>query len=202
MDNLDIKKLYKQHYDASLKSVSFVHIEKIRYLMLDGTGNPEETEFKEKSVALRLLLKEIKKYFKSQNITYTVPPIEGLWDTYNNEHYDVSRKERIRYTLLAPLINGVSDEVVNKCIQFLLVSCDNPYVIDIYTKEFEEGNSVQMLHKGPYNTEINTTTELMEYITIENFKLKGMHHEIYLNNPLKVKKEDLKTIIRYAIEDA
>ena len=41
----------------------------------------------------------------------------------------------------------------------------------------------------------------MEFITVQNMKLTGFHHEIYLNDPNKVVEEKLKTIVRYAIEE-
>jgi hypothetical protein len=41
----------------------------------------------------------------------------------------------------------------------------------------------------------------MEYITIQNMKLTGFHHEIYLKDEEKVPEEKLKTIVRYAIEE-
>jgi hypothetical protein len=79
---------------------------------------------------------------------------------------------------------------------------DNPFLVDVYLKKMKEGSSVQMLHKGPYNTEINTTKEIMEYITIQNMKLVGYHHEIYLNDYEKTEPNKLKTIVRYAVEEA
>ena len=78
---------------------------------------------------------------------------------------------------------------------------DNPYIVDAYLKKYTEGKCVQMLHKGAYNTEIDTTIQIMEYITIQNMKLIGLHHEIYLNDPEKVSPDKLKTIVRYAIEE-
>lgn len=199
MSNLDIKKKYKHHYDASLSKVSIVNVENVKCLMIDGNGNPEVDEFKLKMNALRSYIKEFKEYFKEQGLTFVAPPIEGLWDTYDNKHFDVTRKEMINFTLFIPLIDSIDESVINHCRDQLLLKSENPYIIDIYNRYFEEGKCVQMLHKGAYNTEINTTTMIMEFITIENLKLKGMHHEIYLNNPEKVDADDLKTIVRYAI---
>ena len=78
---------------------------------------------------------------------------------------------------------------------------DNPYLVDVYLKRFKEGRCVQMMHKGAYNTEINTTKQIMEYITIQGMKLSGFHHEIYLNDPERNPEDKLKTIVRYAIEE-
>ena len=74
-------------------------------------------------------------------------------------------------------------------------------MLDAYLKSMREGKCVQMLHKGAYNTEINTTKQIMEYITIQGMKLVGLHHEVYLNDCEKVATEKLKTIVRYAIEE-
>ena len=78
---------------------------------------------------------------------------------------------------------------------------DNPYIVDIYLKRMTEGHCVQMLHKGAYNTEINTTKQIMEFITIQNMRLEGFHHEVYLNDYEKTPSEKLKTIVRYAIAE-
>ena len=45
-----------------------------------------------------------------------------------------------------------------------------------------------MLHKGAYNTEINATKQIMEFITIQNMRLEGFHHEVYLNDYEKTPK--------------
>lgn len=202
MAKLDIKKQYKQHYVSSTKKITQLNVGVVKFLMIDGNGNPEVDEFKFKVAALRSFIKEFKAFFKDNKIIYVSPPVEGVWDTYDNQHFDVTRKQMINFSLMIPLVGSITDDIVQRCKDILLLKNENPYIIDVYVKHYEEGRCIQMLHKGPYNTEIDTTTKIMEFITIENLKLKGMHHEVYLNNPDKVKPKDLKTIIRYAIEDA
>ena len=157
MAKFDIKKEYPKLYRATTKKISSLTIPMIKYIAIDGIGNPTVPEFKNKSKLLFEFNKALKEYYCQQEIVFSGSKLEGIWDTYDNSHFDVTRKKMIKYTL--------------------------------------------MLHIGPYNTEINSTKQIMEYITVANLKLSGFHHEIYLNKPEKVAPEDLKTIVRYPVEE-
>lgn len=196
-----IRREYKKVYDASTKKIDTVDVPEFNFIMIDGIGNPNVEEFKLKAQALRILSKAIKDYFKEEkNILYLISPLEGLWDTYDNSQFDVTRKKMIKFTLMIAQPKILDEETFNQIKEEAASKKDNPYILDVYLKMFKEGKSVQMLHKGAYNTEINTTKQIMEYITIANMKLQGFHHEIYLNDPEKVAVEKLKTIVRYAVE--
>ena len=196
-----IRREYKKVYDASTKKVEIVDVPEFNYIMIDGIGNPNVDEFKLKVQALRILSKAIKEYYKEEkNLLYLLSPLEGLWDTYDNSHFDVTRKQMIKFTLMMAQPKLLDVETFDKIKEEVASKKDNPYILEVYLKMFKEGKSIQMLHKGAYNTEINTTKQIMEYITIAGMKLKGFHHEIYLNDPEKVTTEKLKTIVRYAIE--
>lgn len=202
MEHFDIKKIYKEQYAASSKRIDLVDVPELLFIMVDGIGNPSVEEFTLKSKVLKMISKEIKERLKEQEISYTVSPLEGVWDTYDNSHFDVTRKKMIKFTLMMAQHPSVDEGLLNAIKEDLVTRSDNPYILDVYLKPLQEGRCVQMLHRGAYNTEIDTTKQIMEYITVENMKLVGLHHEIYLNNPEKVEKEDLKTIVRYAIEGA
>ncbi len=199
---VDVKKEYHELFEASAKAIDTVDVPEFQFLMIDGIGNPEVAEFKQKSKALNLLAKAIRAYYKEQDdINYLISPLEGMWDTYDNAKFDVTRKKMIRYTLMLSQPKFLTEEVFEKVKESLAKKKGNLYVKEIYLRKFTEGKSVQMLHIGPYNTEIMTTKEIMEYIIVQNMKLNGMHHEIYLNNPEKVAPEKLKTIVRYAVSE-
>lgn len=197
-----IRKEYKKQYDASSKRIDIVDVPEFNFIMIDGIGNPQVEEFKLKSKALHILSKAIKDYFKeTEDLLYLVSPLEGLWDTYDNNHFDVSRKKMIKFTLMIAQPKALTEEVFEKIKEHVASKKDNPFILDIYLKRMTEGKCVQMLHRGAYHTEIDTTKKIMEYITIQGMKLMGLHHEIYLNDPEKVATEKLKTIVRYAIEE-
>lgn len=197
-----IRKEYKKQYDASTKRIDLVDVPEFNFIMVDGIGNPNVEEFKLKSEALHILSKAIKDYFKEEmDLLYLISPLEGLWDTYDNNHFDVTRKKMIKFTLMIAQPKILDEDTFEKIKVNVAEKKDNPYIVDVYLKRMTEGKCVQMLHKGAYNMEINTTKQIMEYITIQGMKLVGFHHEIYLNDPEKVATEKLKTIVRYAIEE-
>lgn len=197
-----IRKEYKKQYDASTKRIDIVDVPEFNFIMVDGIGNPNVEEFKLKSDALHILSKAIKDYFKEElDVLYLISPLEGLWDTYDNEQFDVTRKKYIKFTLMMAQPKALDIATFEKIKEHVAERKDNPYILDVYLKKMKEGRCVQMLHKGAYNTEINSTKQIMEYITIQGMKLVGLHHEIYLNDPEKVAKDKLKTIVRYAIEE-
>ncbi len=197
-----IRKEYKKVYDASTKRIDLVDVPEFNFIMIDGIGNPTVEEFKLKSEALYILSKAIKDYFKEKmDLLYLISPLEGLWDTYDNSQFDVTRKQMIKFTLMIAQPKLLDEETFEKIKEHIAEKKDNPYLLDAYLKSMKEGKCVQMLHKGAYNTEINTTKQIMEYITIQGMKLVGLHHEVYLNDCEKVATEKLKTIVRYAIEE-
>ena len=200
MDKYDIKKKYSQLYRATTKKISRLMVPKMKYIAVDGVGNPTVAEFKLKSELMFSLNKILKEYYLMENIQFSGAKLEGIWDTYDNSHFDVTRKKMIKYTLLMPQPDILTSEMLEEAKAKLFSKTESFFSLDIYLKEFEEGECLQMLHIGPYNTEINSTKKLMEYITVANLKLSGFHHEIYLNNPKKVAPEDLKTIVRYPVE--
>ena len=197
-----IRKEYKKQYDASTKKIDVVDVPEFNFIMIDGIGNPNVEEFKLKSEALHILSKAIKDYFKQElDLLYLISPLEGLWDTYDNSQFDVTRKKMIKFTLMMAQPKVLNEQTFERIKEYMVTRKDNPYLVDAYLKKMTEGKCVQMLLKGAYNTEINTTKQIMEYITIQGMKLEGLHHEIYLNDPEKVAPEKLKTIVRYAIDE-
>lgn len=201
MEKVEIKKEYPKLYQATTKRITKLDIPMIKYIAIDGVGNPTVSEFKNKSKLLFTINKALKEEYAKIGISFSGSKLEGIWDTYDNEHFDVTRKKMIKYTLMMPQPNVLNEEILENVKKIVLAKNANYFTLDVYLKEFKEGQCVQMLHVGPYNTEINLTKQIMEYITVANLKLNGFHHEIYLNKPDRVAPENLKTIVRYPVEE-
>lgn len=201
MIKFDVKKEYPQLYRATTKKISSLVVPKLKYIAIDGVGNPTVSEFRIKSKILFTMNKLLKNYYQEQEINFSGSKLEGIWDTYDNSHFDVTRKKMIKYTLMMVQPPILDDRILEKIKLELLAKTSNYFALDVYLKEFEEGECIQMLHIGPYNTEINSTKQIMEYITVANLRLGGLHHEIYLNKPERVAQENLKTIVRYPVEE-
>ena len=62
--------------------------------------------------------------------------------------------------------------------------------------EFYEGQSMQIMHIGPFANEGPTIAGIHEQINKNGHQLSGKHHEIYLSDFRKTAPDKLKTIIR------
>lgn len=212
----DIKKIHKDLYDVSNGRIDVVDVPEFNYLMINGVGNPRTDEFKAKIQLLKKFCKEVKKYYADmgKEKEFLSAPIEGLWNTYGEQNIDIVRSSDIRYRLLVVFPDKFTNKDLAKCVERYknnIIEKSKREKIEIrhqrqfelldqlYLEKFTEGKCVQTLHVGPYDEEIVSTTQIMEYITISGMKLHGEHHEIYLNDFLKVSPERLKTIVRYSI---
>ena len=144
-----IRKEYKKQYDASTKRIDVVDVPEFNFVMIDGIGNPNVEEFKLKSDALHILSKAIKDYFKQEmDLLYLISPLEGLWDTYDNSQFDVTRKKMIKFTLMIAQPKILDEKTFEMIKEYVAAKRDNPYIVDAYLKKMEEGRCVQMMHKG------------------------------------------------------
>ena len=71
---------------------------------------------------------------------------------------------------------------------------------DVRMEALNQGESVQIMHIGPYADEGPTVARLHAYIEANGWSLSGVHHEIYLSDPRKVSADRMKTIIRQPFE--
>ena len=82
MEKLDMKKQWKQLYEAKPGAVVAVDVPPLTYLMVDGQGDPNTSQaFQEAIEALYSLSYTLKFTLKKspRAIDYGVMPLEGLW---------------------------------------------------------------------------------------------------------------------------
>lgn len=81
MTKIDYKKELTILYRPSAKKVEAVNVPKMNFLMVNGSGAPESTEYKEAIEALYSVSYTLKFMIKKGDIgiDYGVLPLEGLW---------------------------------------------------------------------------------------------------------------------------
>ena len=84
---IDLRRELKHLYRPSRKEVVEVEVPEMRFLQLDGEGDPNTSEaFRESTEALYSVSYALKfAVKKEQGIDYRVMPLEGLWWTENGE---------------------------------------------------------------------------------------------------------------------
>lgn len=214
-DPLDFKKEDKNYYQPKTVPM-IVDVSKMKFIMIDGKGNPNE-ESGEYAKAIELLYGlsyAIKMSGKSGNaptdfFEYVVPPLEGLWWTEEDRPFDTSQKDKLIWTVMIRQPEFVTDEVFQWAVDELKKKKPQLDPSKARLEEFTEGLCVQMMHMGPYDNEVVTVKAIDGYAASNGYVNAisevlpdgsiRRHHEIYLNDPRKVASEKMKTVVRHPI---
>jgi hypothetical protein len=71
-----------------------------------------------------------------------------------------------------------------------------PRIAEVDWFSMQEGKSVQILHRGPFDREPGTLALLQDYLQQHGLSVRGPHHEIYLSDFRKTAPDKLRTILR------
>jgi hypothetical protein len=201
---IDFKKEYKFLFSASARQPQLVDVPEFKYLMIDGTGDPNTApEFAEKIQVLYGLAYTMKFMLKqgSQAVDFVVPPLSGLWCAEDISAFNEGRKDEWLWTLMIMQPDAVTPELLAKSKAKL--AAKKPGLLSADRARLEmlhEGAAVQILHIGPYSAEGPVIARLHDFMKENGYTFNGRHHEIYLGDPRRCQPEKLKTIIRQPVK--
>lgn len=203
---IDYKKEFKELYMPGANPI-LVNVPPINFIMVDGGGDPNSSEF-EKAVELLYGLSFAIKMSKMKGnqpegyFEYVVPPLEGLW-WIDGCDFSFEQRENWRWTAMIRQPEFVTPEVFAWACSELSrkkpeLSCQGARF-----ETFAEGLCVQAMHLGPYATEPETMLKVTAFMAANNLTdlvgKGGKHHEIYLSDPRKAKPEGMKTVLRHPV---
>ena len=198
MTKIDFKKELRHLYNPSAKKVEIVDVPMMKFLMIDGSGDPNTAqEYKDAvealfavSYALKFMVK------KEKRVDYGVLPLEGLWWTDDMAQFSMENKDAWKWTSMIMQPEYVTEDFVSKALEQVKKKKNPPALPKIRFKRFHEGLSAQIMHIGSYSAEGPTIDRLHSFIKENGYELKGKHHEIYLSDPRRSSPERMKTVIR------
>ena len=211
----DYKKEFKEFYLPPAKP-QIVKIPKMQFVAVRGTGNPNEEggEYKRALEVLYAISYTIKMSKKGDRridgyFDYVVPPLEGFWWQQKGgarvAGIDYSRKDSFNWISLIRL----PDFVAKKDFDWAKESVQKKKGLDVSRAELfklEEGECVQIMHKGCYDDEPASVKLMDDFAAQSGYQLDftdaRLHHEIYLSDPRKTEPQKLKTVIRHPIKSA
>jgi hypothetical protein len=206
MNKIDLIKEYKAYFTAKAKP-ELVTIEEAHFISIQGKGDPGAPAFAHSIEALYSTAYAIKFMHKAQNSDFIVSKLEGLW-WYDENKFpgknietatEVPRSEwEYRLLIRMPAFVTANDldkakETVNKKKDLQLTN-----QVEFFT--MREGKSVQMLHIGPFSTELETLKQIAAFTDLNKLAKNGLHHEIYLSDFRRTAPEKLKTILREPVK--
>jgi hypothetical protein len=175
-----------------------VIVSPLRYLMIDGEGDPNTSQEYAQAVESLFTVSYITKFAVKrgpQGIDYGVMPLEGLWWADDLSVFVADNKTDWKWTMMILQPSFVREETIRAAIFEAGKKKKLPALHKLRLEEFSEGRCAQILHVGPFSTEGLTIAKLHEYIHAHT-ALTGKHHEIYLSDIRRAAPEKWKTIIR------
>ena len=198
MLKIDYKKELKEFYRPSAKKVVEVSIPKMNFLMVDGNGAPETTEYKDAIEALYSVSYTLKFMIKKGDIgiDYGVLPLEGLWWSDDMSDFINDNKSKWIWRMMIMQPEFVTKNLAQVAINQVRDKKSLPAIDKIRFESFHEGKCAQTLHVGPFSEEGPTVERVHLFIAECDRELIGKHHEIYLTDIRRAAPENWKTVIR------
>jgi hypothetical protein len=204
MKKIDYKKDFKHLYGTQDVPV-IIDVPAVRYVVIDGKGDPNGEAFAMATMALYSFSYALKMSYKSKNIPmdyyeYTVFPLEGVWDLVDKTKA-VTDKSNYAYSIMITQPDFLTDELFQRILQEIKNKKPNPWLDHLRMEISTEGLCCQMLHYGSYDNEPASFAKMEQFCLNNGYqRTTKLHREIYLSDPRKTQPEKLRTILRFKVE--
>nr|WP_218857680.1 GyrI-like domain-containing protein [Leifsonia soli] len=183
-----------------------VTVPPLRYLMIDGHGDPNTSEQYRDALQTIFPLAYALKFLSKRELDrdYTVMPLEALWWAEDMASFTTARdKSQWDWTALNLIPDWITDDHVEQARATVRSRGGAPALDALRVETLDEGLCVQTLHVGSYDDEAPVLAELHDvFIPESGFTITGRHHEIYLNDARRTAPEKLRTILRQPVARA
>jgi hypothetical protein len=192
----------KHLYDPSAKEVVEMEVPQMRFLMVDGQGDPATSVAYQEAVetlyalsyALQVAIKE------AEGVDYAIMPLEGLWwvDEEGATLEDIlENRDNWKWTSMIMQPEWVTEGRVERGLASAEKKKGLPALRRVRFEAFHEGRAAQVLHVGPHTEEKPTIERVERFIAERGARMRGKHHEIYLTDPSRTAPKKNKTVIRH-----
>jgi hypothetical protein len=199
---IDFKKTVDS-YHAPRGRFRMVDVPDMRYLMIDGHGDPNTSPAFTAAVEALYPVAYTLKFASKRDLgrDYVVPPLEGLWWAEDMDAFTTARdKSRWDWTLLLMIPDWIDQAMVHAAVERVRAKNRPARLDDVRLETLSEGRCVQTLHVGSFDAEADVLARLhQEFIPAQGLRMAGKHHEIYLSDFRRVAPDKQRTILRQPV---
>lgn len=200
MEKRDLKKDLAHLYNPP-KRCELVQVPPLRFLMLDGHGNPNNNPVYQEAVETLYALVYTLKFAvkKSVGLDYGVMPLEGLWSVPDMNQFSLEDKDAWDWTMMIMQPEWINPEMVESASAEVRRKKKLLALEQVRFEVYDEGLAAQIMYLGAYADEGPAIAMLHTFIAEQGYERRGKHHEIYLGDPRRTAPEKLKTVIRQPV---
>ena len=149
---IDLKKDLKYLYQPSAAEVELVRVPKFNYLMIDGEGDPNNSQsFQEANQALYATAYTLKFMIKKEkSVDYPVMALDGLWWMEDMSQFSTENKGAWKWTLMILQPPIVTKALFKKAVNQAMEKKGLGALAEIRLEPYTEGLAVQIMYIGPY----------------------------------------------------
>jgi hypothetical protein len=186
-------------YRARRGSFEIVDVPPLRYLMIDGHGDPNGQDYADAIATIFPVAYRLKFMSKKESDRdYVVMPLEALWSSDDMATFTSDRdKSRWDWTALNLVPDWVTDDQFTRA---LATAAGAPVLDKVRFETLSEGRCVQTLHLGSFDDEGPVLDAMhRDFIPRQGLRMTGRHHEIYLSDARRTAPARLRTILRQPV---
>jgi hypothetical protein len=146
---LDFKKELKHLYGPSAREVVQVEVPELRFLMIDGEGDPNTSESYAQAVEALFSVSYTAKFMVKKGpsaVDYGVMPLEGLWWSEDMSAFETGDRSLWKWTMMIMQPDLVPPEVLERAIAEVDRKKGPPRLGELRIERFTEGTCAPVLH--------------------------------------------------------
>jgi hypothetical protein len=199
---IDHRQQLSHLYAPEVEGPHLVEVPAMNFIMLDGEGDPAHAQsfaqgletLRYLAFALKFNLVEVK-----PDQAFAVMPFEALIWHLPAPAAPPEAAAGWRWTALVMQPEAVTLEHFRATAAEVLDSNMAKMVAQVRFASFAEGRCAQVLHPGSLDDGGRSIGRLQEFIAAQGLEPAGLHHEIYLNDPLRTRPDRRRTILRQPV---
>ena len=198
---LELRKTMKEFYNPPAGEVVLVKLPPLKYIMVDGEGEPGGESFQQAMGAIYNIAYTMK--FRSKRLLkkdYDMMAPEGLW--WMKGKIDMNKRDKWLWTLMILVPDFVTPKMFSDSVAEVRSKKNPPGLERARLDTLDEGTSLQTMHVGPYATESESIAKMDAYAKEHGYKMVEKHHEIYLGDPRRAAPSKLRTVLRHPVAKA
>lgn len=196
MKTIDFKGELKHLYNPPTSRGVIVDVPRLQFLMIDGAGDPNTSPDYQDAVQALYSVAYAAKFTLKATVSYSVPPLEGLWWADDMTQFSVTNKGLWKWTMMIMQPEDLTEELFRGVLGQVARKKPLPALDRMRLESLHEGLSAQIMHIGPYAAEEPTMERLHGFIREGGYAFRDKHHEIYLSDPRRAAPEKMRTVLR------
>lgn len=191
------------------RGIELVDVPSMHFITIDGTGNPNGPEFAERVQALYGVAYSLRMGAKrgeyGDPFEYTVYPLEGVWTTSDGSRGTELNKDALQYRIMIRQPDIIKRADFKAAVEQVRVKKPDLAVAEVEWRDYADGLSIQALHVGSYDEEVNTFAEMQSFLAENDLTQISImdqfwHREVYLSDARRTDPAKMRTLLRYRVQ--